>query len=456
MSAMTGPLHVTDTAMVARRMRARYRVSFVVGTLAFKASLDAAYRLFVAPLFAYNGFTLQVDAARMLESYILVLGLALAVPPRFRRPSDFLLALLFLAVIVPTLSLYGNQPHLRSYLYLMLAGFILVLITSKLPLPRVPHLRGGRAAAAAAAGIGVLIALAWLVSRGGLSYFNLNPARVYAYRAAVSQQVDVGFFSYLTSWGVRVFNVALMAWALWRRRYGWFVALAALQLVFFGITSQKSLAFYPFLVLGIYAMRKSVRALAVVAFALTATVLTALGIYGIFHSIYPASLLVRRAFFVPAQMNFAYYDFFGSHTFVRLSDGVFSPLLHYPYAAAYQTLIGNSLPGQAGSWANDGFLATGFMQFGAAGVLAYALIVGMLIRMVDAVSGDTLPAWVALATVVAPFTILFTSADLPTALLTHGIALSVLLLWLISERTPGPDVGARWSGEVSRPAPPAG
>ena len=56
------------------------------------------------------------------------------------------------------------------------------------------------------------------------------------------------------------------------------------------------------------------------------------------------------------------------------------------------------------------------------------------LRIVDALIVGRLPLWFGLSLVIVPFISLFTSADLSTALLTHGLAVSLVLLWLFGGR----------------------
>ena len=66
------------------------------------------------------------------------------------------------------------------------------------------------------------------------------------------------------------------------------------------------------------------------------------------------------------------------------------------------------------------------------GMIIYSMIVGLLIRIVDMLVASKIPLRFGLCLVIIPFFSLFTSADLTTALLSHGLFLSLLLLWLFS------------------------
>ena len=71
------------------------------------------------------------------------------------------------------------------------------------------------------------------------------------------------------------------------------------------------------------------------------------------------------------------------------------------------------------------------MHFNIFGVVFFAFIVGMILWLLDAVS-TRLPSWLCLSVVIGPIMSLFTSADLGTTLLTHGLALALLILYFLS------------------------
>ena len=86
--------------------------------------------------------------------------------------------------------------------------------------------------------------------------------------------------------------------------------------------------------------------------------------------------------------------------------------------------------GETGINPNTGVLGTGYMHIGYAGLLVYAIVSGLLLALFESLAKG-LPQWVSLAVAGAPMYIMFTSTDLPIALMTNGgiVALLVLFLW---------------------------
>ena len=61
------------------------------------------------------------------------------------------------------------------------------------------------------------------------------------------------------------------------------------------------------------------------------------------------------------------------------------------------------------------------MHLGALGIIVYSVLVGFLFKIIDSISNRGMPVVIATSVLIIPILTLITSADLPTALLTHGI-----------------------------------
>jgi len=415
------------------------RLTFVFLLLAFRVSLDASYIFFVSPIFDYAGMSLHIDMVRVVESYVFLLMLAFLVPCEVHKPSDFLVTLLLLFPVLPTLAFYAMNAQSRGFMYMMVVSFLLVLAARRVPGLAIKTMQGGRVLAAVLALAMVTLVLGWLVARGGLGQitFALGNA-LYDFREESANVFYQGIFGYLNTWAFKVFNIALLAWGLYRKSPVIIVGSLSLQTLFFGILHQKAVLFMPVLVLGIFFCFKSRNVFRLILLGLLGIVGFSLLVAHLTDSILLPSLFIRRVFFLPAQLNFAYFDFFSHHGKVYMSNSVLSFLSSYPYAFQPANLIGNYVYGSSETNANTGFLATAYMHFGYPGMAVFSIIVGFLLRITDSLIGRRLPVWLGLAIVIVPFWSLFGNADLSTSLLTHGLLVSFLILWLFGARRLAP------------------
>lgn len=405
------------------------RVTFVLSLVIFRVALDVLYCFFVSPVYSYSGFVWSPDAVKYVESWLLYCGLMIVLSRELKKPSDLFILMMYVCVLAPLLSFYGLADKDRLHLYLVLLGFLFVVVFRSGRPFRLPVVRGGRIFVLATSLLLVVGILCWLAYRGGFSYFNLDIARVYEFRGTVGDQVNVGVFSYLNVWVFKVFNPILFAWALYKRRYGLAVGVFLLQVMFFGISSHKAVLFYPLVILFVYYYFTWTRALSIVPIGIVAVFIIAAISWFFLDWGMPASMFIRRVFFVIANNVFHYYTFFSMNDFVYWSNSVLSSLLDYPYHIGPARLIGEWLGTE--SHVNNTFLSTGYMHAGVYGVVIYGVLVGLLFRFIDSLAGKGLPLWLVLAICITPIYSLVSSADLFTALLTHGIGVAVLMLFLI-------------------------
>lgn len=419
-------------APLPRRQAIQYAATqgaFVLAILAFRASLDVAYVGFVSQSFTYQGFKLSIDHSKVIESYFLTVLLATLCPAHIRRPSDFLLGLLLTMPIVPSLSYYALADGNRLYAYSIAIAFIVIWSIKILPTIGVMRIRRGRVIAIILSTVSVVAVLQWNAIHGGSARFNLDLTKVYDFREAAAD-ANQGIFAYLTVWVSKVSLPFLIVWTMWRRNYKFLVLLLICNVFLFGFTSQKSVLFYPALILGVFCVIRRWSYMIIMPFGFSIMLLALLYTAWNSGNLMLPSLFIRRLFFVPALLNFAYYEVFTAHGFVYLSNSIFSSIIAFPFADPAIDMVASYLNQDGGS-PNDGFLGTAYMHFGYFGMLLFSLIIGGLFWVTDSLAEGKIPVEVSAGIAAVPFFAVFTSADLLTALATHGLGFCLMLLWLI-------------------------
>lgn len=399
-----------------------------------KLTLDLSYVYLIAPVYTYAGLTVDIDILRIVESYILVAIISFSVKDSVKYPSDFLIWMFAAGTLVPSLSYYAMHSGSREFMYAMVGCFFLVVIFSKLSLVSIPTLKEGRTI-----GIILLFVLLFIVSfsliqKGGLSYFNLDFSKVYDFRREVGAVTAYGIWGYLNTWVFKIVNPALIAWALWKQKHKLVILLICLQVLFFGISSSKGVLFFPILILGVYWFVNKKNALIYLSTGIIAIMITSAFLMMYFDNGLLSSLFIRRTMFLPAQLNFAYYELFSQIGHVHLSNSILKIWIHYPFPYEPQQMVSEYVYKSYNAWCNTGFLATGYMHFGYIGMLIFSIITGGLVWMVNCLYQNRMPLWLATSISVVPFFVLFTSSDLLTALLTHGILLCLLILFIFGHK----------------------
>lgn len=395
----------------------------------FRAVLEISYREFVNPIFAYSGFTLDVNTLKYLESWALYIALITAFPKRLNKPSDYLMVYLLFSFLAPLLVFYGLSNASREHLYIVLLA-VLLMAFFRVGRPfKLPLIQGGRTLAYLILGLGVVAVTSWMIQSGGLRFFNLDLSQVYEFRRDAGEVINQGVMGYLNTWATKVFGPMLLAIALWKKNYMLAASIIGLHVLWFGISSHKSVLFFPLLVIFTWVWFRYNKALALIPLGMAATVTVSLFVFLLFDYTFLGSLFIRRVFFVPPLLTFTYYEFFSENQFVYWSNSISSGYIQYPYDLNPAALIG-AYRG-TDSHANNSFLSTGYMHAGISGLILYGMLAGLLFRLIDSVSNKCVPPWVAVASIIVPSHSLLRSSDLPTALLTHGIGIAIVILFLL-------------------------
>ena len=211
-----------------------------------------------------------------------------------------------------------------------------------------------------------------------------------------------------------------------------------LSILYFGITQQKAIIFYPLVVVIIYYFGFHLSNF--FKFSAVVFILTFLSFFltDELRFIYEYAL-IRRTFFIPAWTNLLYYDFFQMNDYLfwrdsKLTLGLFSN----PYPRAVPYLIGDSI-GAIDGHVNTGWLGSGIMQAGEFGVLLYSLIIAVTISFLSNLSrlNDGFFTSNMIGAVTFPsFFWLIMSSDLPSVFLTHGLLFIILFFLVLKIRKP--------------------
>ena len=393
------------------------------------ALLWFGYATFIVPIYGYMGFEWAPTGVKVVEALLAIVFFAFVLPVRVKRPSDFFLHVHFLLPVVPMLVLYSASDLPRAYMYFVLLAFAVVCWVRKFKLPIIKgdvipiHIMMW--GLLIIAGIYILS----IIMKGGLQYFNLNLLKVYEFRSLAAQNLPgiCGYFSPMVS---KVLLPFVLLLAVYRRK--WLIAGLAISgcVMMFALTNHKGPLFYPFFIFGIYFVMRSRRPIQLLFAGYILVVLVSLTVFfiGYFGNIVP-SLVLRRVYFVPANHNFIYYDFFSTHPHTMLSQSKLTfGLIQYPYNLDAAHLIGYHYFNNEQSGANTGWLGSGYMHFGFAGMLIYASIVGLLLSIVD-MCAKKRELSISVAILVIPLMVIFQSSDLPTGMLTHSFLLALFLTW---------------------------
>ncbi len=406
---------------------------FILSAILFKVILEYTYVNLANPiygnLYGHHGFYLEVSLIKYLEGWLIYLSFLLFTPHLLKQTSDYIINVLFFNFLSPFLVFYSLSNAVRQYLYVVLLGIIIIYLLRKGKKIRLSTIKHGPTYVFFICILGIFIVNSWLIFSGGFNFFNLDLTRVYEFRHDVSSVINIWVMAYMNNWAYKVFGPVLLIIFLFKKKYFFASLVFLLHVFWFGIASHKVILFIPFSILFIYIWFRSNRGLSIIPISYTLVMSFSYLFFVFFDNIWPAAFFIIRVFFIPSMLTFAYCDFFSSKGFIYWSDSITSRFIDYPYNLDPPRLIGNFL-GLPDASANNSFLSTGYMHAGIIGVIFYSFIFSLLLRLVDNIKYEDKKIWISVAILTTPMFASITSSDLSVTLLTDGLLLSILLLYL--------------------------
>lgn len=419
----------------------------VVLLMAYFGALAFAFHHFILVKYAEDKLELRWITTPDTDYPVPIsIGLALVVSltaaASTRRARDVFLLLHAVVPVLPMLVVYASRGAHTQYMVACVAMYLLVVLVAKAPFDTgLAHITGRFRLSWVPLLVVILAGMfvAGNLATGGLRTINFSFDDVYEFRRAAQDTRGV-FLTYLST-NLVAFLIGfgcVVAYA--KRKYIFLAAILSMNLIIFGLTSHKSHFFAGLFALAIYVVMTSRRPLKKILVGAIVICVASVILFWIDDSLHRfGTYSVRRIMFVPSYINFLYYDFFVDNPLVYWSDtkvglGLVPPAYDVPAAQ----VIANHFSGvdfsqrvDRYSNSNTGWLGAGYGHLGFAGMAIYAVVIGMLIRSADVLADKTSPA-IAVASLAYSYVIvLFCSADVPTALLTHGVALSVIFAVLL-------------------------
>jgi hypothetical protein len=409
----------------------RYSIYNYIGIILFKLLLDYLYISFISKLFEYMGFGLDINIEKYLIGWVMFIFTYYILTLKEKTALYPILLLSFLILITPSSTLFGLKNE--SYLsFILISGSFLILVftitVKKIKLKKVKINRN--------IVIGLIIAIVCIVlfhyiSVNGLQNLTLDFTKVYELRRELGDSQNTGLFGYLNNWTIKFFNIFLIIYYAKKRNFLMSVFFIFIQILLFSLSGHKSVIVALLLIGLIYQIYKYKNLNPILIYSMVAFLL-----FNILYTLYTkdiflSSILIRRAFFIPADLNFLHIEFFSTHKPLYWSNSILKYFIDYPYDMPATHIVANYI-GEPDAAANTGFIGSGYMHFPFIGNLLYIIILSFIINISNALNGY--PKWFLNAVFSMPLLTAMISADLMIALLTHGLLITFVFMYLTQER----------------------
>ena len=422
------------------------RAFLVLGIAAYVAAFQWMYVTWLSPTFDYLGFIFEEPPAQYLAlAWVLSILPGLWLPLVLTRPSQLIGWVLYLTVLIPSMfvPLFAGLRELNEVAVLMVtlfAGFTVVSVAPIwLPLLKLPR-RGSSKIAfwscfwGATAGL-----LAWVF----FVYFGhfrlVTFGEIYQQLRFSGQELATGTgVGYAIMWLSGAFAPLLMSWALTNRRFHWFFAGAAIQVMLYSTAGLKSILLSIMVMPVIFVLMRWGR----IPFGLKLVWLTVLGFVALNAAnhligelsqshLMLSALVFMRTFGLSGLSTAQYHDFFSEHPLTHYSHvtGI-SLFVDYPYAQALGREVGffysqnPDLNSNAHLWCMDGLAGLGLP-----GILLISLLCAAVFWLLDiAADGHDITFS---ATAVNFAALNLSNVSLFTSLLSGGLIFSILMFYFM-------------------------
>ncbi|WP_394228302.1 O-antigen polymerase [Pseudoalteromonas spongiae] len=394
--------------------------------------LGAVQYFYVGTLFGYFQFKSEFSLFNLALSIFSILCVYVLLNPRGLAIAYS--QVLYVLILIPSLVLFTFGGASIEFFFITFLSTLIVAFFVTYMKP--PVVTGYQFNTDTLLLIFIAISVLYLLSivaQGGLSYLNFNLSKVYDYRGAAADNLP-SFYKYLSPLVGKVLVPLIIVMSVIKRKIFYMLIGVGCSVMIFGLTSHKAPVIYPILVLALYYMPWRNLPIYMLSGVIFICIVSFWDFYMMANSSSPyfgwfGSILSRRALLIPAHLNSMYIEFFSQNPVYLWSESKFSfGLSEMPYKLPSVFMIGYNFYGDMEISANTGWIGSGFANFRIYGVIIYSVILGSILAYFSALGDRIGQKFVFGATFVVVIT-LFSSTDLTTALLTHGL-LALLFIML--------------------------
>ena len=412
-------------------------IPHLIGVILLRLLLDWQYEIIIYPVFEYMGFINNVSLGSKVLSWIYLLLFAPFFIAFLNRTQERFLSiviyLFFLIKFVPSTCLMAYQPMCWN-LWLSQAIFWTILLVLAFRLPPVQlnfnfQNYNSKLLYGITVLLSVVIVYVWWIYAG--AQFQTSLIDVYDIRLTARDWEMSTVFKYLLGWAGVILPLVLI-WSLNEKKWGLALALIVIIYLNFSIAGLKSVIFLLFITLLIYYFFQEKYLKWIIGVIIGMVVLGYLE-FAVFDTYSITSLLVRRIMLIPNLLDY-YYDFFSTYPVDYYYQ---SFLRHFGFESYYDTsipfLIGEDYFNRPEMRSNNGLLSDAYSNFGFWGVFITPVLVVYVLKLLSAASKNIDIKILMVPIVYVCFSLI--SSTITTALLTGGVLILGLFLWLLPRQS---------------------
>ena len=405
--------------------------------VAYVVMLHWVYQERISPLFFYLGLRYREPD---LTFYAVAIGLAILIsaimPARIRKPSDFILWVLYVMSVIPSILIpqYADIIPVGDAIILALvvaASFVtVVLLAGRGPRFLVPRLVLPPTVLVMLIATLTVACYGYLLYTTGLSFRFVSLGWVRDLRFEYRDQLEStgAILGYVVRLQGNVINPLIMAAGIYRR--SWYLVATGIvgQLLIFSATGYRLTLLSPVaVVLLATAFRMNLRPRGRVILAgILASSAAALLYDTAAQTFLYTEIFVDRLVVTPGALAAAYVKVFDGMPKAEWGYSFLAPFVDYPYSKTPAFIVGQAFSGNAQNSANANFFGDGFANLGYPGIFIEAIALVVILWLIDS-SARHLPAAVSAIILLVP-TIALVNSSTFTSFLSNGYAAAIVIM----------------------------
>lgn len=359
----------------------------------YKIILEMTYWLVISKTWDYGGSILDFNIHKYIISWIIFLIFSLLISKNKKSIMDIGLFLLFIFSGIPGITLFGLKNISYNAIFLFSMYWLMMIIAFK-GIGKIKLNFNIEISGRLSTFLKVLFCLFGSVfiiyASGKYAGFrftlSLDVSELRSYRMEIRSIELPTIIAYGLPLTVTVIFPILGSYFFSRKKYKIVVAMMFLIILAFSINGMKSWIVYLPLTIIIYILSNRYRYEEIdykilIGFIIIVLIGTISAL--VFDNIGIAALSSYRSLYLPAEINFHYFDFFNRQEALFLRESILRRFFESPYPIRSSFLVGQIMSGNLLNNANNGLFGDAYSNFKEAGILIYPFLIASTIKILE-------------------------------------------------------------------------
>jgi hypothetical protein len=423
----------------------KYRISDIKHRLClfglgigYYLSFLTCYHYVISPIYSSIGLTfLMLPAWAWGISFVLAILPLLWLPLNFTRPSDFASWFLYLCLISPSniiIFMVSNRPlsEIVILAILLTTSFLLFEFIRQKGLFAIPHIKSSTLIFTIFLPI-VMITLS-IVALSKANYkIDISFSDVYVRRMEARETLESNvILGYMLAFLKSVFVPIAIVYGIQQKKL-YYIGLAVFAVIaIFSLEGTKATVILPvILVIIIFlAFKNRINHAFWLLGSFILLILLSLFEAACIGTNIISAYIVQRQLAVPSLLTTYYWEYFTSNPYFMMKDSIIGSFLPYEsiYSISKSYLIGYEYFGDIELNANTNIWASAFADFGYVGMIGVSILAALILKVFDSLGRKD--RFVFASACCTTTGIVWVNGALHTSLLSNGIFLLIVALWL--------------------------